>query len=64
MVVMNLLSGKIATGPLIKDAAAATFFSAAALPPGPSMIDPLTRYRVFGQAAGLHNTMVESQWIK
>ena len=64
MVVMNLLSGKIATGPLIKDAAAATFFSAAALPPGPSMIDPLTRYRVFGQAAGLRNTMVESQWIK
>ena len=64
MVVMNLLSGKIATGVVIKDVTAATFFSAAALPPGPSMIDPLTRYRVFGQAAGLHNTMVESQWVK
>jgi hypothetical protein len=64
LVVMNLLSGKIATGPLIKDATAATFFSAANVPDGPSMIDPLTHYRVFGHAAGLHNTMVESQWIK
>jgi hypothetical protein len=64
LVVMNLLSGKIATGPLIKDAAAATFFSAANVPDGPSMIDRMTNYQIFGQANGAHNALIESQWIK
>jgi hypothetical protein len=64
MVVMNLLSGKIATGPAIKDATAATFFSAANVPDGPSMIDRMQNYVLFGSANGLHNTMVESQWVK
>ena len=62
LVVMNLLSGKIATGPLIKDATAATFFSAETVPDGPSMISPLTQYRAFGQANGAHNALIESQW--
>jgi hypothetical protein len=64
MVVMNMLSGRIATGPVIKDAAAATFFSAANVPDGPSMIDRMTNYRIFGQANGAHNALVESQWTK
>ena len=64
LVVMNLLSGKIATGPLIKDAAAATFFSAETVPDGPSMIDRMTNYQIFGQANGIHNALVESQWRK
>ena len=64
LVVMNLLSGKIATGPLIKDATAATFFSAANVPDGPSMIDRMTNYQIFGQANGVHNALIESQWRK
>ena len=64
MVVMNLLSGKIVTGVVIKDAAAATFFSAENVPDGPSMIDRMTNYRIFGQANGAHNALVESQWAK
>ena len=64
MVVMNMLSGKIATGPAIKDAAAVTFFSPANVPDGPSMVDRMTNYRIFGQANGVHNALVESQWIK
>ena len=64
LVVMNLLSGKIATGPLIKDATAATFFSAETVPDGPSMIDRMTNYQIFGQANGVHNALVESQWSK
>ena len=64
MVVMNMLSGRIATGPVIKDAAAATFFSPENVPDGPSMIDRMTNYRIFGQANGAHNALVESQWTK
>ena len=64
LVVMNLLSGKIATGVVIKDAAAATFFSAETVPDGPSMIDRMTNYQIFGQANGVHNALIESQWIK
>ena len=62
MVVMNLLSGKIATGPAIKDAAAATFFSAANVPDGPSMVDRMMHYRIFGHANGLHDALVGSQY--
>jgi len=62
MVVMNMLSGRIATGPAITDAAAATFFSAANIPDGPSMIDRMQNYVLFGSANGLHNALVESQW--
>jgi hypothetical protein len=64
MVVMNMLSGRIATGVVIKDAAAATFFSPENVPDGPSMIDRMTNYRIFGQANGAHNALVESQWTK
>jgi hypothetical protein len=64
MVVMNLLSGKIATGPAIKDATAATFFSAANVPDGPSMVDRMMHYRIFGHANGLHNALVDSQYRK
>jgi hypothetical protein len=64
MVVMNLLSGKLATGPAITDAAAATFFSAASVPDGPSMIDRMQNYVLFGNANGVHNALVESQWSK
>ena len=64
LVVMNLLSGKIATGVAIKDASAATFFSAEIVPDGPSMIDRMTNYQIFGQANGVHNALVESQWRK
>ena len=64
LVVMNLLSGKIGTGVVIKDAAAATFFSAANVPDGPRIIDRMTNYQIFGQANGVHNALVESQWSK
>jgi hypothetical protein len=64
MVVMNMLSGRIATGVVIKDAAAATFFSPENVPDGPSMVDRMTNYRIFGQANGAHNALVESQWTK
>ena len=64
LVVMNLLSGKIATGVAIKDATAATFFNAETVPDGPSMIDRMTNYQIFGQANGLHNALIESQWTK
>ena len=29
---------------------------------GPSMIDRLTNYRMFGQANGIHAALIESQW--
>ena len=64
LVVMNLLSGKIATGVAIKDATAATFFNAETVPDGPSMVDHMTNYRIFGQANGVHNALIESQWRK
>lgn len=64
MVAMNLISGKIATGVVIQDAAAATFFSADNIPDGPSMVDRMANYKVFGQANGAHNALVESQWRK
>jgi hypothetical protein len=64
MVVMNMLSGRIATGVVIKDAAAATFFSAASVPDGPSMIDRMTNYRFSGQASAVHHALVASQWAK
>jgi outer membrane biosynthesis protein TonB len=62
MVVMNMLSGRIATGVVIKDATAATFFSAANVPDGPSMIDRMQNYVLFGSANGVHNALIESQW--
>jgi hypothetical protein len=48
--------------PSIPDAA--NFFSSSSVPDGPSMIDPMQNYQVFGQSNGLHNELVESQWEK
>ena len=64
MVVMNMLSGRIATGPVIKDTAAATFFAESTVLDGPSMAAPMMNYRLFGQANGAHDALVESQWGK
>jgi len=38
------------------------FFSNSSVPDGPSMVDRMTNYQVFGQSNGLHNELVESQW--
>ena len=38
------------------------FFSSSSVPDGPSMVDRMTNYQVFGQSNGLHNALVESQW--
>ena len=38
------------------------FFSNSSVPDGPSMVDRMTNYQVFGQSNGLHNALVESQW--
>ncbi len=48
--------------PSIPDAA--NFFSSSSVPDGPSMVDPMQNYKVFGQSNGLHNELVESQWSK
>ena len=48
--------------PSIPDAA--NFFSSSSVPDGPSMVDPMQNYQVFGQSNGLHNELVESQWEK
>jgi hypothetical protein len=64
MVVMNLISARIVTDLVIKDRAAATFFVASTVPDGPSMVDPMTNYRLFGQANGAHSALVESQWSR
>ena len=48
--------------PSIPDAA--NFFSSSSVPDGPSMVDPMQNYQVFGQSNGLHNELVESQWSK
>ena len=50
-------------GPGIPDAAA-TFFSTATIPDGPSMVDRMTNYRIFGQANAAHSALIESQWSK
>ena len=42
----------------------ANFFSSSSVPDGPSMVDPMQNYQVFGQSNGLHNELVESQWEK
>ena len=38
------------------------FFKDSSVPDGPSMVDRMTNYQVFGQSNGLHNALVESQW--
>ena len=40
------------------------FFNNSSVPDGPSMVDHMTNYQVFGQSNGLHNQLVESQWSK
>jgi len=40
----------------------AKFFKDSSVPDGPSMVDRMTNYQVFGQSNGLHNALVESQW--
>ena len=62
MVVMNMLAGKIATSVVIEDTQG--FFLKASVPDGPSMVDKMTNYRVFGASNGLHNALTESQWRK
>jgi len=44
--------------------AAATFFSTATIPDGPSMVDRMTNYQFSGQANAVHSALVESQWSK
>ena len=39
-------------------------YTDAKLADGPSMIDRLTNYQMFGQANGLHAALIESQWRK
>jgi hypothetical protein len=41
-----------------------TAYTDAKLADGPSMIDRLTNYQMFGQANGLHAALIESQWRK
>jgi hypothetical protein len=41
-----------------------TAYTDAKLADGPSMIDRLTNYRMFGQANGVHAALIESQWKK
>ena len=50
-------------GPGIPDAAA-TFFSTATIPDGPSIVDRMTNYRFSGQANAAHSALIESQWSK
>jgi hypothetical protein len=50
-------------GPGIPDAATA-FFPTSTIPDGPSIVDRMTNYRFSGQANGVHNTLIESQWDK
>jgi hypothetical protein len=40
------------------------FFSTRGVPDGPSMVDRMKNYLVFGNSNGLHNALVESQWSK
>jgi hypothetical protein len=44
--------------------APAGFFTSATVPDGPSMVDRMQNYRIFGQANGIHQRLVESQWGK
>ena len=50
-------------GPGIPDAAT-EFFSTSSIPDGPSIVDRMTNYRFSGQANGVHNALIESQWVK
>jgi hypothetical protein len=62
LVVMNLISARVVTDLVIQDKAAATFFVESTVPDGPSVVDPMTSYRLFGKANGAHSALVESQW--
>ena len=44
--------------------AAVGFFTSVAVPDGPSMVDRMQNYRIFGQANGIHQRLIESQWSK
>jgi len=43
---------------------APVFFRKTSVPDGPSMVDRLTNYRVFGTSNGIMESLVESQWRK
>tara|TARA_R110002020_G_scaffold139839_3_gene310949 strand:+ start:4860 stop:6311 length:1452 start_codon:yes stop_codon:yes gene_type:complete len=38
------------------------FFSNSSVPDGPSMVDRMTNYQVFGTSNSIHDALVESQW--
>ena len=38
------------------------FFSTRGIPDGPSMVDRMQNYLVFGTSNGRHNALVETQW--
>lgn len=40
------------------------FFKTSSVPDGPSMVDRMTNYRVFGTSNGIMESLIESQWRK
>ena len=40
------------------------FFKTSSVPDGPSMVDRMTNYRVFGTSNGIMESIIESQWRK
>jgi hypothetical protein len=62
MVAMGMMSN---TRGLLKSSGipdAVKFFKAADIPDGPSLVDPLQNYILFGTSNGVHDALVESQW--
>ena len=64
MVAMGMIAQ---TGGLLKSKGlpdAVKFFKTAKIPDGPSLVDPLQNYVLFGTSNAAHDALVESQWRK
>ena len=62
MVAMGMMSN---TGGLLKSSGipdATKFFKSTNIPDGPSLVNPLQNYMLFGTSNGAHDALVESQW--
>lgn len=60
MVAMSMISPKIAAPLALVDTPG--FFTGAKVPDGPSMVDRMQNYTLFGTSNGSHNALVELDW--
>ena len=60
MVAMGMIAPKIAAPVALTDTPG--FFTGTKVPDGPSMVDRMQNYTLFGTSNGAHNALVELDW--